>query len=50
MNAMRTSEPQEYHSNTEIDETRPQDNGTEMAEGSSNSWDQDTWAENIIRQ
>ena len=47
---MRTKEPQEYHSNTEILETRLRDNGTEMAEGSLDSWDRDTWAENIIGQ
>ena len=50
MDAMRTMEPQEYHSNTEIPETRLRDNGTEMAEGSLDSWDRDTWAEHIIRQ
>ena len=50
MDAMRTNEPLEYHANTESSETRLRDNGTEMAEGSLDSWDRDAWAENIIRQ
>ena len=50
MNAMRTNEPQEYHSNTDFHETKLRDNGIEMAEGSLDSWDRDTWAENIIKQ
>ena len=55
INTMRTEEPQEYHSKTEIfetevSETRLRDNDTEMAESSLDSWDRDTWAENIIRQ
>ena len=48
--AVWTEEPEEDHANTATSETRMQDDDTELAEATLDRWDQDKWAENIMKQ
>lgn len=50
MSAAWTEEPEEDYANTATTETRLRDDDMRMAEAVLDRWDQDKWAENVMKQ
>ncbi len=50
MGAVSTGEPEDYNLNTATTDMTPRDDGTEVVEAMLDRWDQERWADNIVRQ